>query len=252
MTSQHPLYSRIYTVMADRIRSGEWVEGMRLPSEEKLREEFETSRGPVRQALALLRSEGLITGGRGAPPRVQKAIPSQPFDTYISFTEWAESLGREPSRKVIEMSRKLADASLAHSLDIPEESPVVTVVRVRGLDAVPVMLERSSYIMAVGQFLLSADLEASSIYQIFREHGVFPTRSRNVIDAVAADETDARWLSVAQGSPLLRVRRVTFDQGGRLIDITDNRYLPERATFVVENTTATPNPLNWQVVDEAE
>ncbi len=249
MATQHPLYSRIYTVMADRIRAGEWAEGMRLPSEERLRDEFETSRGPVRQALALLRAEGLITGGRGAPPRVRKTVPSQPFDSYISFTEWADSMGRTASRKVIEVSRKLADPALAHALDIAEADPVVAVVRMRGLDDEPVMLERSVYIMAIGHHLLAADLEASSIYQIFREHGVVPTRSRNVIDAVAADELDGRWLEVAVGAPLLRVRRTTYDQGGRIIDITDNRYLPERATFVVENATAAPNPFTRQVPD---
>lgn len=238
MSSQHPLYVGIYTEMAERIRSGAWAEGMRLPSEEKLREEFETSRGPVRQALALLRSEGLVTGGRGAPPRVRKAVPSQPFDTYISFTDWAATLGRAPTSRLIELTRKLADAELARELDLPEDGPVVAVSRMRGFDGIPVMLERSVYTMAVGRWLLDADLETRSIYQTFREHGVFPTRSRNVIDAVAADPLDARWLEVPQGSPLLRVRRTAFDQDGAIIDITDNRYLPERATFIVENTAA--------------
>ncbi len=251
MASQHPLYSRIYAVMADRIRSGEWAEGMRLPSEEKLRDEFEASRGTVRQALGLLRAEGLITGGRGAPPRIRKIVPSQPFDTYISFTEWAESMGRVPSGRVIEVSRKLADPSLALALDVPEASPVVAVVRMRGFGDEPVMLERSVYIKEVGEQLLAADLESSSIYRIFREHGVVPTRSRNVIDAVAADELDARWLEVPEGGPLLRVRRTSFDQGGRIIDVTDNRYLPERATFVVENAAASPSPFTTQVPEGA-
>lgn len=250
MAPQHPLYSRIYAVLADRIGSGEWAEGMRLPSEEKLCEEFAASRGTVRQALGLLRAEGLITGGRGAPPRVQKMVPSQPFDTYVSFTEWAESLGRAPSGRVIEVSRKLADPSLAHALDVAEASPVVAVIRMRSLDDEPVMLERSVYIAEVGQHLLTADLESSSIYRIFREHGVVPTRSRNVIDAVAADELDARWLGVAAGRPLLRVRRTSFDQSGRIIDVTDNRYLPERATFVVENAAASPSPFSTRVPEE--
>lgn len=244
MAPQHPLYSRIHAAITDRIRSGEWTEGMRLPSEEKLREEFEASRGTVRQALSLLRTEGLITGGRGAPPRVRRIVPSQPFDTYISFTEWAESLGRSPSRKVIELSRKLADQTLALALDVPEESPVVAVVAVRGIEEEPVMLERGVYIAALGELLLEVDLESNSIYKTFREHGVIPTRSRNVIDAVAAEEIDARWLGVATGSPLLRVRRTTFDQNGRIIDIADNRYLPDQATFVIENTAATPSRLS--------
>lgn len=249
MSPQKPLYSRIYAVMVDRIRSGVWAEGMRLPSEDRLSDEFETSRGPVRQALALLRADGLITGGRGAPPVVRKTVPSQPFDTYVSFTDWADSLGREPTSTLIEISRRLADAALADALDVPEESPVVGVVRARGLDDEPVMLERSTYIWAVGRLLLTADLEASSIYQTFREHGVIPTRSRNVFDAVGADALDERWLGVPERTPLLRVRRTSYDQNGRTIDITENRYLPDRATFVVENTSANPNPLRQQITD---
>lgn len=244
MTAQQPLYSRIYAAMADRIRSGEWGEGTRLPSEEQLREEFSTSRGPVRQALALLRTEGLIVGGRGASPRVRESVPSQPFDTYISFADWAESLGKKPTRKVIELSRKLADVSLAHALNVAEDSPVVGVVAVRGLNAEPVMLERGSYISAVGELLLGADLESVSIYRMFRDNGIIPTRSRNVIDAIPAEEIDSRWLGVPVGSPLLRVRRTTFDQSGRIIDIADNRYLPEQATFVIENTATSPGPLS--------
>ena len=250
MSPDHPLYSRIYTEMARRVHSGEWEEGMRLPSEERLREEFGTSRGPVRQALALLRSEGLITGGRGAPPRVRQAVPAQPFDTYVSFTEWAELLGREPTQTVIEIARKLASEQLAEALDIPAESPVVEVIRARGLGPDPVMIERGAYIYPVGRLLLSADLDANSIYRIFRENGVFPTRSRNVFDAVGADALDARWLGVAEKTPLLRVRRVSYDQNGRIIDSTENRYMPERANFVVENTSAHPNALRASLPEQ--
>ena len=252
MVSQRPLYSRIYAVMADRIQSGEWAEGMRLPSEERLRDEFEASRGTVRQALALLRTEGLITGGRGAPPRVQRMVPSQPFDTYISFTEWAESMGREPSRKVIELSRKLADASSARALDVVEESPVVSVVAVRGFGDEPVMLERGVYITPLGEVLLEVDLESHSIYKTFRGQGVIPASSRNLIDAVAADEVDAHWLGVPVGSPLLRVRRTTSDQSGRIIDIADNRYLPAKATVVIDNAAAAPGGLSRQAGIGAE
>lgn len=48
-----------------RILSGEIPAGSLLPSEAELCEEFDTSRGPVRQALASLRTEGFISSGRG-------------------------------------------------------------------------------------------------------------------------------------------------------------------------------------------
>lgn len=250
MSVEPPLYSRIHKAMADRIRSGEWSAGTQLPSEEKLREEFATSRGPVRQALALLRAEGLVTGGRGTPPRVRRFVPSQPFHTYVSFTEWAESLGRTATQRVIELNQKLADTAVARDFGIAEESPVAEVVRVRGFDSELIMLERGTYTTAVVPILLAGDLESMSIYQLFREHGIYPAGSRNVIDAVGANKLDSRWLDVPGGSPLLRVRRITYDQDNRVLDIADNRYLPKRANFVVENTSTGPNPLRRQVAEQ--
>ena len=50
-----------------RITDGDWPPGFQLPSEAELCREFGTSRGPIRQALAFLRSEGAVTGGTGAP-----------------------------------------------------------------------------------------------------------------------------------------------------------------------------------------
>lgn len=253
MSRNVPLHSQLYEVMAERIRSGVWKEGDRVPSESALIEEFGTSRGPVRQALSRLRTEGLIVGGRGAPPRVQRAVPSQSFDTYLSFTEWAAELGATVTQKTVEVSRRLADPHLADELQIPHGSFIVAVTRLRMLDGDPVMFERGSYTMEAGQHLLIADLDATSIYQVLQEHGIFPMRARNVIDAVAADTLDAEWLRVPVGSPLLRLHRITYDQHGKVVDRAENRYLPQKATFVIENTRLNPTPFTRVTVsDETE
>ncbi|MDQ4213238.1 GntR family transcriptional regulator [Microbacterium capsulatum] len=249
MTSTPPLYSQLYDALVDRIRSGVWKEGERLPTEQALVAEFGISRGPVRQALAQLRSEGLVFGTRGAPPRVQRAARSQSFETFISFTEWAEEIGRVPGQKVIEVTRRLADGDLARQLHVEEDSPVVAVVRLRLLDGEPVMIERGAYVPAAGRYLLAADLEVDGVYQTLRGHGIHPTRARNVIDAVAAGPLEARWLEVEVGSPLLRVCRTTFDQNGEIMDIAENKYLPNKATFAVENSVRSPTPLTRMSVD---
>ena len=186
MASSQPLYSQLYDVLAERIRSGVWEEGERVPSEQALVAESGTSRGPVRQALARLRAEGLVA-----------------------------------------------------------------IVRLRLLDGEPVMFERSVYVIEAGRHVLAADLDANSIiYHVLRTHGIFPTRAHNVIDAVAATEIEARWLDVEVGTPLLRAQRRTRDQTGRILDIADNRYLPDKATFAVDNTTQGPNPLARITVNE--
>lgn len=102
MTTPFTLHAQLYDEMLRRIRTGEWSAGEKVPSEKSLIAEFGTSRGPVRQALAALRAEGMIVGGRGAPPRVHRTAPHQSFDTFMSFTEWARELGLQPGQRVLE------------------------------------------------------------------------------------------------------------------------------------------------------
>lgn len=237
MDPHSPLHTQLYEVMRERIQSGVWNKGERVPSEKALIEEFGTSRGPVRQALAALRAEGLIAGGRGAPPRIQGPVPSQSFDTFMSFTEWAKELGSNPGQRLVEAARRPATEAIADALQVRQGDSVVEVVRLRTLDGKPVMLENAHYIIEVGLPLLAADLETNSIYQIMREHSMEPVRARNVIDAVAAEALDAEWLDVPLGSPLLRLRRTSLDADGRVVELANNRYLPSMATFTVENTS---------------
>ena len=235
MARNEPLHHQLYAVMAERIRTGTWKQGDRVPSENSLVKEFGTSRGPVRQALARLRTEGLIVGGQGAPPTVQPAVPSQSFDTYVSFTDWAEQLGKEPGQKTIEIARRLADSTAADLLHVREGDPIVTVDRLRMFDGDPVMIEHSMYTEPCGKHLLAVDLDHNSAYQVLKENGIQASRAHNVIDAMSADEFDAHWLGVRTGSALLRLRRTTSDQHGVVMDYTDNRYLPGRATFAIDN-----------------
>ena len=60
-----PLHRTLADELRTRIRSGAIGVGEALPSEAELCREFSASRGPVRQALAALRDEGLIGGGQG-------------------------------------------------------------------------------------------------------------------------------------------------------------------------------------------
>src|SRR2546426_8452427 len=70
------LHRSVAAELRDRIRRGDLPVGASLPSEAQLCREFVSSRGPVRQALATLREEGLIGGGRGRRPVALDAVPA--------------------------------------------------------------------------------------------------------------------------------------------------------------------------------
>ena len=59
------LTDQIAAVLRERVLSGDLVAGGRLPSEQQLAEAFEVSRTVVREAIARLRVDGLITTKQG-------------------------------------------------------------------------------------------------------------------------------------------------------------------------------------------
>jgi GntR family transcriptional regulator len=60
-----PLYLQVASVMRQRIESGYWNEGARISTIEELEAEFRVARITVRQALDLLRKDGLVESIRG-------------------------------------------------------------------------------------------------------------------------------------------------------------------------------------------
>ncbi|RLP80767.1 GntR family transcriptional regulator [Mycetocola lacteus] len=250
MTQTLPIHTRLYDSMIRDIRSGVWKQGEQVPSEKTLAESFGTSRGPVRQALAALRAEGMIVGGRGTPPRVNRVVPLQSFDTFLSFTEWAHELGYVPGHRIIEAIRRQASAEVARDLEIEPDEPVIEIIRLRLLDGAPAMIERTLLPFHIGRHLIGAELDGGSIYQQLRTQGIIPVRARHVIDAVAAHALDAEWLRIPEGAPLLRVRRVSRDQRGAVVECADDRYLPSMSTFVIENSATHRIPLSRERVQQ--
>ncbi|MER8037357.1 GntR family transcriptional regulator [Streptomyces hydrogenans] len=231
-----PLHTTIASTLRQRIRGGEIRVGEPLPSEAQLCEEFSASRGPVRQALAALRDEGLIGGGQGKRAVVLDAVPAQPFESFLSFTRRAELTGYTPGQRLQEIAMRRPEPEVAAALQIDQDDLVVQLLRLRLLDGRPAMLERMTYTAPVGRLLFDADLDAGSIYALLTTQGTDLHSARHTFDAVAADAVDARLLEVPEGAPLLRERRLTTDSQGVPIEWSDDRYRPDVATVTVSNT----------------
>lgn len=238
-----PLHLKLSEEFRQRIHSGVWPQGSLVPSEAQLCAEFSVSRGPVRQALAALRQDGSITGGRGRSPMVRGDVPSQSFGTFMSFTQWAETSNRVPGQKTLEIARRAAGEYVAEQLGIDAEDSIVTVFRLRYLDGTPTMLERSHYLAEAGNPLFNFDTDSGSTFRYLRENGVELNSARHIIDAVAATDEDAMYLGVEPGAPLLRERRISFSDDGTRLEYGEDRYRPELTSFMIDNTLANRTPL---------
>lgn len=230
------LHARVADALRSRIANGEMPAGSALPSEAQLCVEFGASRGTIRTALAVLRREGLIIGSQGRPATVRDGAISQPFESFVSFTVWAEHTGHLPGQRTIEIARRGASEAAATALGIAPGDPVVDVLRLRLLDGDPVMVERASFIEPVGRLLFDFDPDTGSIYAHLTAHGVDLHSARRTFDAIGADPIEADLLGIEAGSPLLRERRRTTSADGTPLEYGDDRYRPERITFTIEHS----------------
>jgi GntR family transcriptional regulator len=70
--SRVPLYVQVASVLRTRIDAGLWRPGDRVPTLEQLEREFEVARVTIRQAVEILREEGLLQARQGLGTFVSK------------------------------------------------------------------------------------------------------------------------------------------------------------------------------------
>ncbi|MFE1548090.1 GntR family transcriptional regulator [Streptomyces sp. NPDC058718] len=234
-----PLYLKVAADLRTAISAGEYGSGAKLPAEDELARRYGVSRGTVRQALAALRTDGLITSRRGSRRVVLGGPRLHSFGELRSFTRWARSLGEEPGGRIVAVDRVPADAEEAEKLRVAEGTPVYRVRRLRTLAGTPVMVERTTYPERIGELVAGLPPDMVSHSEQLELHGVLFSDARHTIDLVPADADDAELLGCRIGESLLRERRHSTDPAGNPVEWSQDRYLPGTVAFTMQSSTAT-------------
>lgn len=227
-------YQQIAAGLRGRISHGDFPVGAVLPSENALAQEYGVSRATIRNALSTLALRGMVEPARGTGWVISSALQMREFDEMRTFPEWAESQGMRPGGLVVESRRDAPTAAEVRALRISRRDSVLRVTRVRTLDERPVMIERTAFAPWVAPIIESLPANEPSIVRVLLRAGIHSTRGTHQIDAVAATSEDARLLSIARSSPILRVRRQYGDSLSRMIEVGEDRYLGGAIAFAVE------------------
>jgi len=76
--SSSPLYTQVADVLRERIGKGVWPMGHRIPNLNDLSEEFDVASITVRQAIQMLKAEGLLSPEQGRGTFVRGKPPTHP------------------------------------------------------------------------------------------------------------------------------------------------------------------------------
>lgn len=231
------------------IESGELAPGDPLPSEAELCEKFNSSRGPVRQAVATLRSDGLVSSGRGRRSLVLLAPSTNSFDSLLSSSALMKEQGRTTTSKVLRISREGADERVADALELSVGDPVVEVERVRSCDGTPVLIERLVFPYKVGEPLLTMDPEKESVHEVLADHGIHADNAVRTGQIVFATTEQAELLDIEEGFPLwhLELRASTFQ--GEHIECSEYDFRADMMRLTMSNVRGGSVPLKFSVID---
>ena len=110
-----PLWAQLQRDLRRRLAHGDFER--EFPGEMALRREYEVSRNTVREALRALRTEGVVTAGRGRAPRVGEPTEiQQPLGALYSLFASVQAAGLDQHSIVRTLDRVWLPAELAEPL----------------------------------------------------------------------------------------------------------------------------------------
>lgn len=213
-TSPLPLWAQVCADLRRRVDAGEFVTG--VPGEHALVDQYEVSRHTIREALRVLRGEGVIRSERGRASTVDTSPVSQNLGSLYSLFRTLEERGIFQVSTVRRQSLT-RNGTVARRLGVSGTTELVVIERLRFADDSPLALDTSWLPADRARPLLDVDFTHHGLYDSFaRECGVLVDSGHERIEAVKAPEHVAALLEVPPASPVFLMERVAFGAGSAL------------------------------------
>jgi GntR family transcriptional regulator len=221
--SRVPLYIQVASVMRRRIETKQWLPGQKISTLVELEREFAVARVTIRQAIDILREEGLLHSQQGRGTFVaEKAVSRHWFKLATSWDTLVATI----------------------------KNNVVKRIKVDNPPAAPILREQEGELASKYIFIRSVQFKDGQPYGIvnlhladrifqrapeeFRQHpalsvlanlrGVRVQDAHQTVVIGSADLTTAELLHIELGAPIAECRCVVLDPKGIAIYVADIIY----------------------------
>lgn len=223
---------RVRDLLRFAVLRGAYADGP-LPGESELMAAHGTSRATVREALALLRADGLIerTQGIGTHVVASTAI-TRLAEAHGAVNPAPDSMfNRRLRPRVLDRSVIPAPVTMAGRLGVPPGTSCLRLEYVALLEDQPVGLATNYVLFPEAGQLLDCPF-VSDWYALLADAGVEFGESEFVIGCELADVTIAAELAVREGTPVISMEQTIADRTGRPFDLAFVYTLASRFRFV--------------------
>ncbi|SEO15747.1 GntR family transcriptional regulator, trehalose operon transcriptional repressor [Amphibacillus marinus] len=226
-------YVLIYQELAEQIEDGDWQVDQYLPSENELKDTYQTSRETIRKALNLLSQNGYIQKVRGKGSVViERNKFDFPVSGLVSFKELAEKLDQEIQTVVHELSLISPNRHMQKQLQINDQEQVWQVTRIRDFSGERVILDKD-YLIARVVPTLTEQICQDSIYAYLEgELNLTISFAKKEITVEEPTVEDKALLDLTGFQNIVVIKNYVYLDNAELFQYTESRHRPDRFRFV--------------------
>lgn len=220
-SSPVPLYHQLAEQLARAIDDGKLQPGDPFENEVSVAERLQVSRPTVRRAIQELVDRGLLIRRRG----LGTTISNRKVHRKARLTSLYDDLkqaGQKPRTELLDLQTTTNDRA-AVGLDLPPETPLLHVTRLRFAGDVPLALMQN-WLPPAYSDITADELTSGGLYEALRIRGAKPLVAQQSIGARMPTPTERKHLAMKASQPLLTMSRMAFDLNGKAIEFGDHSY----------------------------
>lgn len=226
-------YLTIYREIAEQIESENISAYTLLPSENELKDRYNTSRETIRKALNLLSQKGYIQKIKGKGSVViDRSKFDFPVSGLISFKELAEKIGTKPKTIVNELSLSKPDSYIKQQLQLSGKDLVWKILRTREIGRKKIILDKD-YLNKKYVPELTKEICENSIYH-YLENELNLTISFAKKEIVMEEPSleDQTLLDLEEFHNIVVIKNYVYLDDASLFQYTESRHRPDKFRFI--------------------
>ncbi|NMA66981.1 MAG: GntR family transcriptional regulator [Clostridiaceae bacterium] len=242
--SPTPLYVQLEEIIEKAIKNGEYKDGDRLPSENKLCSKYGVSRITVRQALKLLEQKGLVYTVHGKGTFVKEIVIDQYLYNVVNFGKILLKKGLDGHTKISSFYPNNSNKNAEIMFGAEASDQIANLNLIGYIIKTPAVYYQSFVNTETGQKLyqwarkLEMEGAAFSTYDLYFHLGTSIEKIEQKITAIKADKTLSKILEIPAGSPLLVLESKLYTSEGTPLEYKLGYYRSDKFAFYLNRKLA--------------
>ena len=214
-----PIYAQIKKTIQKKIRSGEWLAGQKLPSENDLVVALGVSRMTINRALRELTQGGLINRVHGLGSFVAEAPRHASLIELKDIALEVAGNGKRHSSKVLVLDNRVANPEIALLMQVAADTKLFYLSAVHFQDDLPIQMESRFVNPLIVPDFISQDYsqKTSTAYLLSQFQ---PEQMEHIVRAVIPNELVRKNLLIEADEPCLQLTRRTWKNDQIITHVT--------------------------------